>query len=258
MKTVCLAILLAFFGGTAQALAAEEGADAGPISAEELVAGALDLVRGRTSYTELSMIIHRPDWERTSSLVSWTRGREDALIRFTAPARDAGNATLKQGEKMWTYTPKLNRTIRLPYSLMSQSWAGSDFSYNDLSRTDDLLRYYRLTIIDTRETDGHSIYTVEAVPYDDAPVVWGKEEWVLRDDYVLVSQSFYDQSMELLKRLETLEIGELGGRVLPLRMRMSRLDEPENYTEVIYESAEFDIEIEDRTFTVFSLQSGGR
>jgi len=262
MKTplllLCLAFALGCPGSPLRADIQTEPEAAAPVSAEELVGGALDLVRGRTSYTELSMIIHRPEWERTSSLVSWTRGREDALIRFTAPARDAGNATLKQGDKMWTYTPKLNRTIRLPYSLMSQSWAGSDFSYNDLSRTDDLLRYYQLTIIDTREADGHHIYTVEAIPHDNAPVVWGKEEWVLRDDYVLISQSFYDQSMELLKRLETLEIGEMGGRVMPLRMRMSKLEEPDHYTEVIYDDAEFDIEIEDRTFTVFSLQSGGR
>jgi len=228
------------------------------VTAEDLIAGALDLVRGRTSYTELSMVVHRPEWERSSSLVSWTRGREDALIRFTQPARDAGNATLKQGDKMWTYTPKLNRTIRLPYSLMSQSWAGSDFSYNDLSRTDDLLRFYELTITAVSEQDGHRIYTIDAVPYDDAPIVWGKEEWVLRDDYVLISQTFFDQSLVPLKRMETLEIGELGGRVMPLKMRMNKLDEPDNYTEVVYESAEFDIEIEDRTFTVFSLQSGGR
>ena len=140
------------------------------------------------------------------SMRSWTEGEKTSLVRVTEPKKDAGNGTLSVEGNMWTYTPKLNRTIRLPYSLMSQSWAGSDFSYNDLSRTDDLLRYYRLTIIDTREADGHSIYTVEAVPYDDAPVVWGKEEWVLRDDYVLVSQSFYDQSMELLKRLDSGEI----------------------------------------------------
>lgn len=234
------------------------GASADAVRAEDLIAGALDLVRGRTSYTELTMIIHRPDWERSSSLVSWTRGREDALIRFTAPARDAGNATLKQGDRMWTYTPKLNRTIRLPYSLMSQSWAGSDFSYNDLSRTDDLLRHYQLDITSVTEQDGHKVYTVTAVPHENAPVVWGKEEWVLRDDYVVMAEIFYDQSMEPLKRLETLEIGEMGGRVMPLVMRMSKLDEPDNYTEVIYESAEFDIDLEDRIFTVFSLQSGGR
>lgn len=260
-KAFCCLLFLLSLAAAVVVRAQEAGAAAAAVSgvtAEALVAGALDLVRGRTSYSEITMIIHRPEWERTSSLVSWTRGREDALIRFTAPARDAGNATLKQGDKMWTYTPKLNRTIRLPYSLMSQSWAGSDFSYNDLSRTDDLLRYYELTIDDVTEQDGHTVYTVRAVPHDDAPVVWGQELWVMRDDYVLLSQTFFDQALVPLKRLETLTIGELGGRVMPIRMRMSKLDEPENYTEVIYDAAEFDIPLEDRTFTVFSLQSGGR
>jgi outer membrane lipoprotein-sorting protein len=228
------------------------------VTAEDLIGGALDLMRGITSYAEMSMTVHRPDWERSSTLVAWTRGRDDALIRFTEPARDAGNATLKTGDKMWTYTPKLNRTIRLPYSLMSQSWAGSDFSYNDLSRTDDILRYYDMTITEVREEDGHQIYTIEGLPHEDSPVVWGKEVWVLRDDHVLLSQSFYDQSMELLKRLETLEIDELGGRVFGTRMRMNKIEEPENYTEISYSAAEFDIELEDRTFTVFALQSGGR
>jgi hypothetical protein len=225
-------------------------------TARDLVAGALDLMRGKTSYAELSMIVHRPDWERTSSLVAWTRGREDALIRFTAPARDAGNATLKQGEKMWTFTPKLNRTIRLPFSLMSQSWAGSDFSYNDLSRSDKLLRYYDLSIASSSEQDGHTVYTIEAIPHDNAPVVWGKEEIVLRDDDVLLSETFYDQAMVPLKRMETLEIGELGGRIMSTRMRMNPLDEPGSYTELHYDRAEFDVALPERTFTLFSLQSG--
>jgi hypothetical protein len=69
-------------------------------SAAELIAGVIDLTRGTTSYAEFAMVIHRSDWERTSKLSAWTRGREDALIRFTAPPKDAGNATLKQGEKM--------------------------------------------------------------------------------------------------------------------------------------------------------------
>ncbi len=236
----------------------ESTTSAESVTARELIAGALDLVRGQTSYTQMSMIVHRPSWERTSNLVAWTRGREDALIRFTAPAKDAGNATLKTGEKMWTFTPKLNRTIRLPYSLMSQSWAGSDFSYNDLSRTDKLLRYYDLNIVSSEEVEGHTQYTIDAVPYDDAPVVWGKEEWVLRDDYVLISQTFYDQSMEPLKKMVSLEIGQLDDRVMATRMRMSKLDEPENYTELHYESADFNIELEDKTFTLFSLQSGNR
>jgi outer membrane lipoprotein-sorting protein len=227
------------------------------VDAHSLVAEAIDLTRGTTSYAELTMQIHRPDWERNSSLVAWTRGREDALIRFTAPAKDAGNATLKDDEKMWTYTPRLNRVIRLPYSLMSQSWAGSDFSYNDLSRTDALLHQYELNLVNTEEVDGHTYYTIEAVPFEDAPVVWGREVLVLRDDYVLISQTFHDQGGEALKRLEAREIGELGGRTFATRMRMIKLDEEDHWTEVNYAEVSFDIELDPGLFTVYTLRSGG-
>ncbi len=256
VRTRC-AVLTALCCVSPLAAGADEPA-AAPMSAYDLIAGAIDLNRGRTSYSEMSMLVHRPDWERSSSLVAWTRGREDALIRFTAPAKDAGSATLKQGDNMWTYTPKLNRTIRLPFSLMSQSWAGSDFSYNDLSRTDNLLTFYALSISNVEEVDGHTLYTIEAVPHDSSPVVWGKEEWVVRDDHVLISQTFFDQEFEALKRMETLEIKELGGRLMPTLMRMWKLDEPDHYTEIEYTEAEFDIPLEDRMFTTFYLQSGGR
>jgi len=251
-----LAWCLAVAASTVQAASPEPGLSADGPTAQELVAGALDLTRGRSSYAEMEMVVQRPEWQRTSKLVAWTRGRKDALIRFTAPAKDAGNATLKQGEKMWTFTPKLNKTIRLPFSLMSQSWAGSDFSYNDLSRTDKLLEYYDLEIIHQVEDDGHIIYTVEAVPHDDAPVVWGKEQMVMRDDYVLISQTYFDQSMQPIKRMETLEIGELGGRTFGTRMRMAELDQTDSYTELYYATIDWDVELNDRLFTVFSLQSG--
>ena len=237
-------------------LAAAAHAEAPGVTAETLIAGALDLMRGETSYTSLRMTIHRPRSERTSELLGWTRGREDALIRFTAPAKDAGNSTLKQGEKMWTYTPKLNRVVRLPFSLMSQSWAGSDFSYNDLSRSDKLLKHYDLDIVATEVDGEYTIYTVDAVPYDDAPVVWGKEQIVLRDDYVMLSQTFFDQQMLAVKRMETLAIGELGGRVLATRSRMINLEEDDKWTELEYLSAEFGLELADKVFTQFSLRSG--
>ena len=230
--------------------------NASDLTAEDLVAGALDLMRGATSHIEFTMRIKRPDWERSTSIVAWSRGREDTLIRFTAPAKDAGNALLKVGDGMWTYTPKLNRTIRLPYSMRAQSWGGSDFSYNDLSRSDQVLRHYDLSIVDEKQDGEHTIYTIEAVPHENAPVVWGKEIWVLRDDYVMLEQVFYDQLQVALKRMTTLEIGAMGGRVLATRMRMERLDEPDHWTEVTTNSADFDIDLSERMFTLFSLKSG--
>ena len=222
--------------------------------AQTLIEGALDLTRGVTSYTEMAMIIHRPEWQRRLELVAWTRGREDALIRFTAPAKDAGTATLKKGERMWTFTPKINRVIWLPSSMMSQSWAGSDFSYNDLSRTDQYLRHYEFCIADTADENGRTVYTLELVPHDDAPVVWGKETMVMRDDHVMLSQTFFDQSMEPLKEMRTVEIGELGGRTIAVAMRMAETEVADSWTEVRYLKADFNAEVDDRMFTTFALR----
>lgn len=227
---------------------------AAEVSAQSLIQGALDLTRGTSSYTELTMTIHRPTWQRTLSLVAWTRGREDALLRFTAPAKDAGTAMLKKGGKMWTYSPKVRREIRLPSSMMSQQWAGSDFSYNDLARTDKYLRHYDFAIVRTEQRDGHAVYTLDMVPHDDAPVVWGKETLLLRDDYVTLSQTFYDQELEPVKRMQALEIGELGGRTFALAMRMQTVDKEDSWTEVRYVAADFDVEVDDSLFTTFALR----
>lgn len=248
------ALLVAALTASALSTAAEDAPPDAP-SARELIAAAIDQTRGRTSFAEMEMEVHRPDWQRTSAIVAWTRGREDALIRFTGPPRDAGNATLKTGDQMWTFTPRLNRVVRLPYSMMSQSWAGSDFSYNDLSRTDALLKHYRHELVDVRRDGERLVYTIDSIPDADAPVVWGRQRLVLRDDFVLLEQTFFDQEGVPLKRMETLEIGELGGRLIPRVMRMWRLDEDEHWTEVRYADARFDLDIPDRRFTLFALRN---
>ncbi len=227
---------------------------ASDITAEELIARMIDQSRGLSSYSELSMTVNRPQWQRTSSFNVLTRGREDALIRFTAPAKDAGNATLKVGETMWTYSPKIRRSVRLPKSMMSQEWAGSDFSYNDLARSDKLLAYYQHDIVDQVEDNGLTTYTIESTPKENAPVVWGKERIVFRSDNVLLAQTFFDQDMQPVKEMRAFEVQELGGRMLAKRMRMSDLEDSERWTEVTYESIEFDVEIDDRNFTQFALR----
>ena len=99
-----------------------------------IVRAAIDHWRGKSSYSEMTMTIHRPDWERSMSMRAWTVGDERSLVRVTAPRRDAGNGTLLDDDSMWTYSPRVNRVIKVPSSMMSQSWMGSDFSNKDISR----------------------------------------------------------------------------------------------------------------------------
>ena len=229
-------------------------ADEATLTAEELVGKVLDQTRGLTSYSELTMTVKRPEWTRKSSFTVWTRGREDALIRFTAPPRDVGNATLKKGDQMWTFSPKIKRTVRLPKSMMSQGWAGSDFSYNDLARSDSLLQHYELAIVLEQNEDDHTVYTIEAIPKENAPVVWGKEVLKLRDDYVLLEHSFYDQDLKLVKWIETQDIATFDERPIPKKLRMKNTDDEEKWTEIEYTHAEFDVELDDNKFTLFSLR----
>lgn len=248
---------LALLGVGLAAFAQDDAPAAPAVTAQSLIEGALDLTRGEdSSYSEMAMVVHRPSWERRYELAAWTQGREDALIRFTAPEKDAGTATLKKGERMWTFTPKHKREIRLPASAMSGSWAGSDFSYNDLSRTDSYLRYYDYEITNTEQQEDRTVYTITLTPHDDAPVVWGREEMVMRDDYVLLSQTYFDQDDRPLKQMRAMDIGELGDRTIALASRMIDLEDPEKWTEIRFLNADFDANIDADMFTTFALRSG--
>jgi outer membrane lipoprotein-sorting protein len=223
--------------------------------AKEIVRSAIDNWRGQSSYGEMTMTIHRPSWERTMSMRAWTQGSKKSLVRVTAPKKDAGNGTLMVDNNMWSYAPKVNRVIKVPSSMMSQSWMGSDFSNKDVSRADDIVDQYDHTLLGKEEHEGHTVYVIESIPHEEAAVVWGREVLRVRDDDVLVSQEFYDQEGVLVKVLRSLDIGEMGGRTIALRQRMAKEDAEDEWTEFRIDSVEFDLQISDNVFTRSNLQN---
>lgn len=231
------------------------GSTASAQDAKEIVRATIDNWRGLSSYGEMSMTIHRPSWERTMSMRAWTQGSKKSLVRVTAPKKDAGNGTLMVDDNMWSYAPKVNRVIKVPSSMMGQSWMGSDFSNKDVSRADDIVDQYDHTLLGEEDHEGHKVYVVEAVPHEEAAVVWGREVLRIRDDDVLVSQEFYDQDGVLVKVLNSLEIGEMGGRTIAIRQRMAKVDTEDEWTEFVMSGVEFDLDISDNVFTRSNLQN---
>lgn len=225
------------------------------VDAAAVVRAAVDYWRDDSSYTESEMLVHRPTWERAMEMVGWTKGMNQSLIRFTAPAKDAGSASLTIDDDVWSYSPKINRVIRIPASMKSQSWMGSDFSYRDLARADDIVDQYRHRLLETRQADGHTVYVIEAVPLENAPVVWGKEVLHIRDDKLLLRHQFYDQDGKLVKELEAKEITTLGGKLYPSVMRMTNVEQPAEWTEVRTTEASFDVDVPERVFTLSNLRN---
>lgn len=245
------AILLAALA----ALAAPAAAEPAPETAAGIVRAAIDHWRGLSSDTVMTMVIHRPDWERTMTIRAWTKGDKRSLVRVLEPRKDRGNGTLTDDDNMWTFSPKVNRVIKIPSSMMGQSWMGSDFSNKDIARADDIVDQYDHEILGVTEEDGTRVYEIEAVPHEDAAVVWGREVLRIRDDYVVVSHRFFDQDGNLVKELKSLEIGEMGGRVIAIRQRMGKVDEPGEWTEVAVDSVDYDVDLSDNVFTLANLRN---
>ena len=223
--------------------------------ADAILQRAFDNYRAGSSTTSVGMTVHRQDWERHFDLKAWTRGQDDALVRFVAPAKDAGNATLKLGRDTWVFNPKLNQVIKLPASMMSQSWMGSDFSYNDLAKSNDIITEYTHRLLATEQAGGHTVWTIEAVPKPGAPVVWGKIVLKIRDDDVVTEETFFDQDMKPARRMQTDKIATLGDRPYPVTMTMHPLDAPDQWTRVDTSDGHFNVKVPEYFFTLSNLQN---
>jgi len=242
--------LLPFLLLALPAFAAAEERDA-----TQIVRDAIDHWRGLTSYTVMTMVIHRPDWERSMTMEAWTKGEDHSLVRVIEPKKDRGNGTLTDKNSMWTFSPKVNRVIKVPSSMMGQSWMGSDFSNKDISRVDDIIDLYDHTILETIVVDDVTAYRIESIPHEDAAVVWGSEVLTIREDHVVLEHAFYDQDGELVKALTSLEIGEMGGRTIAKRQRMIKTDEPDEWTEIAVDEVQYEIELKDSLFTLSNLRN---
>jgi outer membrane lipoprotein-sorting protein len=224
------------------------------LDAGSIVKDGFDYWRGQASIATVRMLIHRPDWERTMTIKAWTRGQKDSLFYITAPPKDYGNGTLKMGREMWLFNPKINRVIKVPPSMMSQSWMGSDFSNNDLAKSDSLLLDYDHFLTGTETHEGKKVYIIKSVPKPNAPVVWGMQRLKIREDQIWLSEEFFDEDLKPVKIMTALEIQMLGGKLFPKVWRMRNVDEQNRYTQLSYESLEFKSDLPDRLFTLSNLK----
>jgi len=221
--------------------------------ARDIVQKALDNFRGESSKSTLTMKIIRPGWSREVRLKAWSKGEKYSLIKILAPARDKGVAYLKVDKEIWNWQPSIERSIKLPPSMMGQSWMGSDFTNDDLVRESSELRDYTHRIIGSDTIEGRECWKIELLPKEDAAVIWGKIiMWISKKDYLELRAEFYDEDGNLINIMKASDVKNMNGRIIPTRLEMIPADKPGQKTVLIYENIEFDIPIPD---SFFSLQN---
>jgi len=223
------------------------------IDIKEIVKRADEKFRGKSSESTMSMTIQRPSWSRTIEMKSWTLGTGYSLIYITAPAKERGQVFLKRENEMWNWMPSIERTIKIPPSMMMQSWMGSDFTNDDLVKESSLVKDYDQTLLGMEQLEDYPCYKVELIPHEDAAVVWGKIlMWVTQDDYFWLKAEYYDEDEELINTEILSDIKKMDDRMMPTHLEMIPEDKPGQKTIMVFEQIKFNVDLKE---TFFSIQN---
>lgn len=222
-------------------------------SALKIVKRSDDKMQGNSNRSEMKMTIVRPGWQREITMKGWALGREYSLILITGPARDKGQAFLKRKNELWNWQPSIDRVIKLPPSMMMQSWMGSDFTNDDLVKESSIVEDYNHKLLGDSVIGEWPVYKIEMLPKPEAPVVWGKViAYIDKKEYNQLLVKYYDEDQILVNTLILSDIHEIGGRILPTRLEMIPADNPKQKTVIEYKNLEFDVGLQE---SFFSLQN---
>jgi len=225
------------------------------MTATEIITQVDKNARGKTVQMTLSVEIQRPTWSRTIEMKSWGKGTEYSLVYITAPAKEKGQAFLKRQNELWNWIPSIGRMIKMPPSMMSQSWMGSDFKNDDLVKESSVVKDYHHELLGVETKDGFECYKIKLSPKNEVAVIWGKIiTWVSKKDFIQIRGEFYDEDEELIHTQVASEIKKMGGRIIATQMEIIPSENPNQKTIMKIKSALFDEPISDGFFSQRQLK----
>ncbi|MDA3817600.1 MAG: outer membrane lipoprotein-sorting protein [Prolixibacteraceae bacterium] len=219
--------------------------------AKEIVRNAEEKFNGeKSSYSEMVMTIVRPAYTREIEFKNWVQESEESLTLITAPAKEKGQTFLKSGDNMWNWNPTIQRLIKLPPSMMSQGWMGSDYSNDDILNESSLVSDFTHKITGNETIDGYECHKIELTPLENADIVWGKIiMWISKNEYLNFRAEYYDEAQYLVKTHLSRNVKSFDERQLPSIMEIIPEDEEGQKTLVEIKEMEFNIELEENFFS---------
>jgi outer membrane lipoprotein-sorting protein len=227
------------------------------LSATEIVRKADEKLNGElTGYSVMTMTIIRPSWQRTVEFKSWSMKDDYALTLITAPAREKGQTFLKRKNEMWSWNPAINRLIKLPPSMMSQGWMGSDYTNDDILRESSVVDDYIHSLEGEEETDGRQCYRIKLLAKPDADVLWGHQIWwVDKREFIVLKAELYDEDGFLVRSESGKELKIFDGRLLPALIELMPAENPGNKTVLKILEMKFNIKMDESFFSQQNMKT---
>ena len=220
------------------------------ITAEQLVKAMDYNLNAKTRILTSKMVVHGRRSSRTIESRNWVVGVDMAFTEYLSPPREAGTKMLKNGDKLWTYSPQTDRVIQISGHMLRQSVMGSDMSYKDMMEEQPLLDMYKATLEGTEIINGrkHHVLLLEAkikgLSYPK------RRAWVDAKYFLPIKEELYAKSGKLLKSTSMDGINKVEGRWYPTRFIFKdELKRNSKGTEWIIDDIQFDVDIPDSRFS---------
>ena len=214
------------------------------------------LYRSDSSEALVEMEIVTPHWQRTLRMKAWSLGMDKTFIRILEPKKEEGITTLRLGNEMWNYLPKINKVMKIPPSMMMSSWMGSDLTNDDLVKEFTFLESYHFELV-TPDVPEEGLVYVKCVPKEGFPIVWGHVIIAAqRADAMPIWQRFFDEKGNLVREMFFKEVKPFGSRRIPAVMELIPRTKEGQKTVLRYLEARFDVGLDPDIFTLRNLRGG--
>ncbi|MBN1361580.1 MAG: outer membrane lipoprotein-sorting protein [Sedimentisphaerales bacterium] len=246
-------------GGTPSARAGETPATPfikdGKVDVNAVVDHFENLYRADSSISTAQLTVTKPNRTKTMTLKSWTHGEEKALIVIQSPPREEGIATLMVEDNLWNYFPRIDRTIRIPPSMMQSSWMGTDFTNDDLVRETSFKEDYTYELVErTADPNG---WLVRFIAKPATVGVWERFDLIVTPDARLpIEAKYFDRRDRHARTLYWDQVKVFDGRRIPSHMTLIPQDEDKegHKTEMDYLDIDFNADVPERMFSLSELE----
>ena len=226
------------------------------LTAKQVVKKATDNVRGESSQAEMLIRTVRPTWQREMTLKTWTKSDKYAMILIQSPVKEKGVAFLKRDKEVWNWVPVLERSIKMPPSMMAQSWMGTDFTNDDLVKESSMVEDYEHSFAGDTIIANRDCYIIKMIPKPDAAIVWSKLILCIdKKDFLELHSKFYDEDGELINIMNASDIKTMDGRLIPCYLEMIPADKRNQKTVLIYSRITFNKPIPESFFSLQQMKN---
>jgi outer membrane lipoprotein-sorting protein len=203
------------------------------------------------------MIIRYNDGdERRMEFVSWSRGKDQALLEFTKPAREAGSRFLRLDDKMWIFLPSVGKSVRIQGHMLRQGLMGSDVSYGDASENPSMADDYEATVERRDTLEGRPAWVLRLDGKRADLAYPSRRVWVDAERWVPLKEERHARSGKLLKTAVMGDVRQVGSRWYPFTMELDDALQVETRTTLRFLELQLDAKVSPELFTLRRLERG--